>query len=33
LSEEELVAIDGFARDFNLNLWEESSRRTLADMP
>jgi L-glyceraldehyde 3-phosphate reductase len=33
LSEEELVAIDGFARDFNLNLWEESSKRTLADMP
>jgi L-glyceraldehyde 3-phosphate reductase len=31
--DEELVMIDGFARDFNLNLWQESSRRTLADMP
>ncbi len=32
-STEELIAIDGFAKDFNLNLWQESSKRTLADMP
>lgn len=32
-SDAELIAIDEFARDFNLNLWEESSRWTLADMP
>ena len=33
LSDDELTAIDGFAKDFDLNLWEESSRRTSGDMP
>ena len=33
LSDDELASIDGFARDFDLNLWQNSSRLTLADMP
>jgi L-glyceraldehyde 3-phosphate reductase len=32
-SDEELVEIEGFAKDFDLNLWEASSRRTVADFP
>jgi len=33
LSDDELASIDGFARDFDLNLWQNSSSLTLADMP
>ena len=33
LSDEELALIDGFARDFGLNLWQNSSTLTLTDMP
>ncbi len=33
LSDDELASIDGFARDFDLNLWQNSSSLTLTDMP
>jgi L-glyceraldehyde 3-phosphate reductase len=33
LSDDELASIDGFATDFDLNLWQNSSSLTLAEMP
>ena len=32
LRDEELVSMGGFAKDFGLNLWQNSSRHTLADI-